>query len=329
MYNEQSHRLSRRMYLVLLGLAVSFLPFLTGCASTSYGSYAEAETEMDDVEYLSTYGVWYDYQPYGVVWQPNVVAGWEPFYYGHWIWSGDGWVWTSYEPYGWLVFHYGYWGYEPGFGWFWVPGDTWYPACVQWYTFGNYVAWAPLPPPSIVWPNPWDPYDVNIWIVVDIDNFTKEDIGRHRVVRSVYRDKFKEKTVTRRSPDIKQVERVTERTVPTVRIREQETAIQPRARSKQPATVQRRDTPPKRVVLPETEKRKVDSKTPATVKLRETALKKVVLPQAEKRKVEKHATRVEREVLTSKKKTPTRSEKSSDRNTGTKDRNTDTKRKRK
>jgi hypothetical protein len=329
MCNERSHRLSKRVCLVLLGLMVSFLLFLTGCASTSYRSSGSVQTETDDVEYLSAYGVWADYPPYGVVWLPDVVPGWEPFYYGHWIWTGDGWAWTSYEPYGWLVYHYGYWGYEPGFGWFWVPGNTWYPACVQWYTFGDYVAWAPLPPPSILWPDPWDPYDVNIWIVVDIDNFTNENIGRHRVVRSVYRERGQNKTVVRRAPDVKQVERVSERTVPTIRIREQETTIRPRAGSKQPATVQRREPVSERKVLPETEKRKVDSKQPATVQRKEPVLKRVVLPSAEKRKVEKHAAKVEREVLTSRKKPPAQPAKSPDRKTDTKDRNTDTKRKRK
>ncbi len=318
MFTERSRRPSKGMCLALLGLMVSFLPFLAGCASSSYGSYGSVQTEIDDVEYLSAYGGWADYPPYGFVWLPDVVPGWAPFYYGHWIWTGDGWAWTSYEPYGWLVYHYGYWGYEPGFGWYWVPGDTWYPACVQWYTFGGYAAWAPLPPPSIVWPDPWDPYDVNIWIVVDIDNFTSENIGRHRIARSVYREKVQERTVVRRAPDVKQVERITQRTVPTIRIREQETAIQPRARSKQPSTVQRREPVLDREIPPENEKRKVDSKTPATAQRREPALKRMVLPKAEKRKVEKHATQVEREVLRSKEKTPAQPEKSPDRKTDTK-----------
>ena len=290
MFTKRAHGFSKRIYQVFPGLMALVLICLTGCATTMHQPSGGVQSYVDDVEYLSAYGGWVDYPPYGVVWLPDVVPGWEPFYYGHWIWTGDGWAWTSYEPYGWLVYHYGYWGYQPRFGWFWVPGDTWWPARVQWYTFGDYAAWAPLPPPSIVWPDPWDPYDVNVWIVVDIDDFTDENIGRHRIKKPISRDIVAHKTVVRRAPDVKQVERVSERTVPTIRIREQETNIQPRAAKKQPATVQRR----------------------------EPTLKKMVLPKTEKRKVEKHAVQVEREVLKSREKTPSQPEKSPDRNTDTK-----------
>lgn len=322
MFTKRAQGLSKRIYRVLPGLMALVLICLTGCATTMHQQPIGDEAYIDDVEYLSAYGAWADYPSYGLVWLPDVVPGWEPFYYGHWIWTDDGWAWTSYEPYGWLVYHYGYWGYEPGFGWFWVSGDTWYPARVQWYTFGSYAAWAPYPPPSMVWPDPWDPYDVNVWIVVDIDNFTNENIGRHRIKQPVYRQMVQGRTVVKRPPDVKHVERVTQRTVPTVRVREQETTVRSRAVSKQPATIQRREPTPKRVVSPETEKRKVDSKQPATVQRREPARKRVVLPQAEKRRVEKHASRVEREVLKPREKAP-------EQQKGTPDRSTDTKRKRK
>lgn len=287
MFTGRSRMLSKRMCLVLLGLMVPFLLFLAGCATTTDRQSIGDEYYDDDVHYLSAYGGWIDYPPYGMVWQPHVVSGWGPFYYGHWIWTGDGWAWTSYEPYGWLVYHYGYWGYEPGFGWFWIRGDTWLPACVQWYTFGSYAAWAPLPPPSVVWPDPWDPYDVDVWIVVDIDNFANEDVGRHRIARPVYRESIQQRTIVKRPPDIRVVERVTRRTVPTVRIREQETRIRPRT----------------------------DSKPPATVRRREPALKRMVLPKAEKRKVERHGSKVEREVLVPRKKPQEQKKRSPDRST--------------
>ncbi|MBN2291424.1 MAG: cell envelope integrity protein TolA [Pirellulales bacterium] len=322
MYTEQSRMPWKGRNLVHLTLMVSLLFFLAGCTTTMDQQATSDEAFIDDVEYLSAYGMWADYPAYGQVWRPHVVSDWEPFYYGHWIWTDNGWAWTSYEPYGWLVYHYGNWGYEPGFGWFWVPGDTWYPARVQWYTFGNYAAWAPYPPPSMMWPDPWDPYDVNIWIVVDINDFTNENIGRHRIKQPVYRDRVWSKTVVRQPPDVKQVERAIQRTVRPVRVRERETTIRSRAVSDQPATIQRNEQTPKRVVTPETEKRKVDSKQPATVQRKEQVLKKMVLPQPEKRKVEKHAPQVKREVLKSREKAPAQQKK-------TQDKSADPKRKRK
>ncbi|UCF06390.1 MAG: hypothetical protein JSV33_04995 [bacterium] len=304
MFIERFQRLSKNMWMPPLGLVALVMLFLTGCAATIHEQYRGDQMYVDNVQYLSAYGEWVDYPPYGVVWLPDVVSGWEPFYYGHWIWTGDGWAWTSYEPYGWLVYHYGYWGYEPGFGWFWVPGDTWWPARVQWYTFGNYTAWAPIPPPNIVWPDPWAPYDVNVWIIVDIDNFTDENIGRHRIVKPIRRDIVPQRTVVRRPPDHNTIERITRRAVRKIRIREEETKVKPRVVSKQSATAQRR----------------------------ESGLKRMVLPKTEERKVEKHVSRVVREVLKPRKKSSEKqrsTRESSEKQRSTRDRNTDTKRRRK
>ena len=290
MVAEGSQRFSSRMYTILIGIVMSFLLLITGCASTMNQQYIGDQSYVDDVQYLSGYGRWIDYPPYGTVWLPNVVQGWEPFYYGHWIWTDDGWAWTSYEPYGWLVYHYGYWGYEPGFGWFWVVGDTWWPSRVQWYTFGNYVAWAPMPPPSMMWPDPWDPYDINVWIVVDINDFTDENIGRHRIAKPFGRDRVLNESAVRRAPDVKVVERGAGRNLSTVRIHEQETKIKSRA---------------------------ISSKEPA-VERREPRLKRMVLPKTEERKVERHAPQVEREVLKTTKKAAEQKRSSPDRKAGTK-----------
>lgn len=297
MFTERSQRLPNRIWMLPLALILLFLLGLTGCATTMRQPSGGTQSYIDDYEYLSAYGEWVDYATYGVVWLPDVVLGWEPFYYGHWIWTYDGWAWTSYEPYGWLVYHYGSWGYQPGFGWFWVPGDTWWPARVQWYTFGDYAAWAPFPPPNIAWPDPWDPYDVNVWIVVDIDNFTNENIGRHRIEKPISRDIVLNRTVVKRAPEVRHVERVSRKTVPTIRIREQETNIQPRADSKPPATVQRK----------------------------EPVLRKMVLPKTEKRKVEKHTSEVKRDVLVPRKKASEPTERTRDKD----NKDTDKERKRK
>ena len=170
-------------------------------------------------------------------------------------------------------------------GWFWVPEDIWWPARVQWYTFGSYTAWAPLPPPGIVWRDPWDRYDVNIWIVVNIDNFTNENIGRHRIVRPLSREIVTRHTVVKNPPRIKRVERLSKKVVPKRKISKKVINVRPQA----------------------------VTKVSRSKHQREAKLKKIVLPKTEKRKVEKHTSRVEREVLNPRKAAPAKQKKSTKR----------------
>ena len=273
MDNERACGLPGRKFLVFSGLMALALILLAGCASTRYQTPYIGQGEIDDVQYLSSYGEWVYIPTFGTVWRPDVVPGWQPFYYGHWIWTSDDWAWASYEPYGWLVYHYGFWGYSPEIGWFWVPGDTWYPARVQWYIFEDYVGWAPIPPQGIVWLDPWDPYDINVWIVIDMDDFTSENVGRYRVERPIYREIASHRTILERAPDVREIESVIRRKVPVVEVREQPINIRHRTVSVPPTSYEWGDT----------------------------ELKKMVLPTVEKRKVEKHAPRVEKEVLTRRK----------------------------
>lgn len=97
-------------------------------------------------EGLTPYGDWVTVGAYGRVWRPHVAAGWRPYYYGHWVWSDEGWLWVSDEPWGWGPYHYGRWSYDSGFGWYWVPGYQWAPAWVSWRFGGTAVGWAPLAP---------------------------------------------------------------------------------------------------------------------------------------------------------------------------------------
>ena len=269
-----------RTPLVIAAMMILVFVFLSGCAPSRYPSSYNDQAEIDDVEYLSSYGDWVYLPAFGTVWSPDVVIGWQPFYYGHWIQTIDGWTWASYEPYGWLVYHYGFWGYRPDIGWFWVPGDTWYPARVDWYTFGDYTAWAPIPPPGIAWVDPWDPYDINVWVVVDINDFTSENIGRYRVERPIYQERVNRKIVSERAPSTREIEDSTRKRVPVVEIQEQPNYMRHRTLPERPSSNER------------------TGKTPPTSGEREkTELKKMVLPRVEKRKVEKHAPRVEKEVL--------------------------------
>jgi hypothetical protein len=96
---------------------------------------------------LGPYGEWVQDPDYGYVWHPtNVDENWAPYTDGYWAYTDGGWTWVSYEDYGGVVYHYGRWAQIPGFGWVWVPGETWAPAWVSWRVSDDYVGWAPLPP---------------------------------------------------------------------------------------------------------------------------------------------------------------------------------------
>jgi hypothetical protein len=45
-----------------------------------------------------------------------------------------------------MCYHYGRWARHPALGWCWVPGYEWAPSWVTWYTYGNYIGWAPIAP---------------------------------------------------------------------------------------------------------------------------------------------------------------------------------------
>ena len=124
-------------------------------------------------DYLSPYGVWVNYAPYGFVWIPyNVGYGWRPYTHGRWVWSAHGWTWVSLFEWGWAPFHYGRWGWDYSLGWYWVPGSLWGPAWVTWRHGSVHIGWAPLPPDAMF---TWGigverlPYPIpdTLWIFVD------------------------------------------------------------------------------------------------------------------------------------------------------------------
>lgn len=109
-----------------------------------------ADPAVAGVEYfhdqLAPYGQWVERDGYGVVWVPQVQAGWRPYTSGHWVYTDQGWAWVADEPWGWAAFHYGRWYYDSDIGWAWVPGTVWAPAWVAWRHGGGYLGWAPLGP---------------------------------------------------------------------------------------------------------------------------------------------------------------------------------------
>jgi hypothetical protein len=92
---------------------------------------------------LDDHGDWYQEPDYGYVWYPQVDAGWAPYTYGHWGYTGFGHTWISSEPWGWAPYHYGRWGFGHR-GWYWIPGATWGPAWVSFAIGPTWVGWSPL-----------------------------------------------------------------------------------------------------------------------------------------------------------------------------------------
>jgi hypothetical protein len=118
--------------------------------------------EMVGYEDLDANGHWVNVAPYGMVWQPNVVAvGWAPYRQGHWAWVEPwGWTWIDDMPWGFAPFHYGRWAFTGG-GWYWVPGvvtvrPVYSPALVAFVGGGGIgvgvAAWFPLGPGEVYRP---------------------------------------------------------------------------------------------------------------------------------------------------------------------------------
>jgi hypothetical protein len=134
-----------------LALAVSgvSVPIVAGALTP-----AMAQSSEDFTAALDAYGHWARHASYGEVWVPDgVPPDWRPYEYGHWVYTDDwGWYWVSDDQeadWGWVVYHYGRWVHDRA-SWFWVPGDEWAPAWVDWRYGGDNVGWAPLPPDNLI-----------------------------------------------------------------------------------------------------------------------------------------------------------------------------------
>jgi len=189
------------------GICVSLviaLFLLSGCGPT-YSSGSRVSTRIGvsaSYSELNEWGGWGVHARFGDVWYPYTEPGWAPFTYGNWVWTDRGWLWSSYEPYGWLVFHYGNWYFDDEYGWFWIPGNAWSPARVNWYVYDDYVCWAPTPPRGVIWRAPWETNVTVVWTTVEKKYFLQENIGRHKVaIRPP--SKSGERYVVRHSPDAK------------------------------------------------------------------------------------------------------------------------------
>jgi len=292
MFKVPAHWLTERICFLLFGfVALATIGYPQGAAAMHRVS-ARVDLRIGDYDYLSDYGEWVEIPRFGVVWQPYVVPDWEPFFHGHWGWTNDGWAWISYEPFGWLVYHYGYWYHRPHIGWFWVPGRIWSPARVQWYAYGDYCAWAPLPPPNFFWPDPWDRHDVNVWVMVNINDFTDDNVGRHRIAEPPRREIRQRDVWVRRAPDIRRVETITRRQIPMVKISKERADFRPEATKSQSKYYRPREIERKRMVLPEQELNKVRQHAPQVE--REVLAPRKSAPAEQRRPVERKPEEVQK-----------------------------------
>ncbi|HPB58422.1 MAG TPA: hypothetical protein PLB50_00030 [Candidatus Saccharicenans sp.] len=148
--------------------ASSFQPFVSGEITFGY-----------IYDYLSGFGFWVNYSPFGYVWVPRGIdARWHPYVHGRWIWSDYGWTWVSFYSWGWLPFHYGRWGWDIHLGWFWVPDVEWGPAWVVWRFSDIYIGWAPVPPNvrfrpghGFEWRN--GHIDYHLWVFIEGHRFVE------------------------------------------------------------------------------------------------------------------------------------------------------------
>lgn len=151
--------MKKHVFIILLGLIFTascliYVPFQEEGVPPEEEYYEEPYEEPSaglDVsyfyDYLSPYGIWVYYRPYGYVWIPgDAPYGWRPYTQGHWVWTDYGWMWHSQYIWGWAPFHYGRWGWSRNLGWYWVPGTVWGPGWVTWRSSNLYIGWAPLPP---------------------------------------------------------------------------------------------------------------------------------------------------------------------------------------
>jgi hypothetical protein len=143
---------------------------------------AMAQSSEDMAAALDAYGHWVRLAPYGEVWVPDgVPSGWRPYEYGHWVYTDDwGWYWVSdaaEDDWGWVVYHYGRWVHDRR-AWFWVPGDDWAPAWVDWRYGDDNVGWAPLPPDNLI-----DTYDEqpDYWVFVPLRYIGEPGLRSHFV----------------------------------------------------------------------------------------------------------------------------------------------------
>ena len=126
---------------------------------------------------LDGYGDWVEIVDVGWCWRPRLtVAGWRPYWRGHWGPYRGGMTWVSYDPFGYVTHHYGRWGWNGVYGWYWIPGVYYSPAWVAWNIVDTLFGWAPLGYYNrpVYWG--YNGWNHDCWIVVDYRHIHSRNI---------------------------------------------------------------------------------------------------------------------------------------------------------
>ena len=207
-------------------------------AASSFQPYVSGEITFGYIyDYLSGFGFWVNYSPFGYVWVPRGIdARWHPYIHGRWVWTDYGWTWVSFYSWGWLPFHYGRWGWDIHLGWFWVPDVEWAPAWVVWRFSDIYLGWAPVPPDvpfrpghGFEWRNRH--IDYHLWVFIEARHFSEGRLANWVIPRernrtlinfTVLADRFslRNNIIINDALSPQHVERITGRPITRVNIKE-------------------------------------------------------------------------------------------------------------
>jgi hypothetical protein len=113
----------------------------------------------------------------------------------------------------------------------------------------------------VYWPDPWDRWHVNVWVVVGGNHFMDENVGRHHVANPPYRE-IHRRSVARRAPTVRHVESAIRKPVPLMRINREQRDIRAAEAYRPPRPGQPVSTKYRSMVLPESERSKVQEYAP-------------------------------------------------------------------
>jgi hypothetical protein len=98
--------------------------------------------------------------------------------------------------------------------------------------------------------------------VVETDNFTDENVGRRRLLKPLPRELATRGTVKEQPPDIRIIRERDNKGIAPIIIRKETVDIRSRPPANQPKSVAPRDSSLERMVLPRSDKRKVEKYSP-------------------------------------------------------------------
>jgi hypothetical protein len=121
--------------LLVLALAVPFVPARAGMAAYSESGKTDFDTAMQT---LNAYGTW---KKVDGLWAYTPLDHQAPYTHGRWLYTDYGWDWVGDLPHSWVTEHYGYWKRGADKVWAWYPGPFWLPQIVELRVTPTHVGW--------------------------------------------------------------------------------------------------------------------------------------------------------------------------------------------